>query len=158
MKSILISTIIIVLCSIISCTKENLSSENQESVIIKNGTVIGNINLSEYRHEVEIQESSQKYQIQNRGNIVLKTCSATESSTEWKVILAKIDFETFKKLPTFYGTTGPALSDIGYEYLEISKGSDSYRISFPKDSEVNEVADLLKIAREKRLNFELNCK
>jgi hypothetical protein len=158
MKNNLISSIIIVLCSIISCKKENLSTENQESVIIKNGTVIGNINLSEYRHEIEIQETTQKYQIQDRDNIVLKTCSVAESSTEWKTILAKVDFETFKKLPAFYGTTGPALGDIGYEYLEISKGTDTYRIAFPKGSDVNEIADLLKIARAKRLDFEQSCK
>ncbi|CAH0993944.1 hypothetical protein EMA8858_00049 [Emticicia aquatica] len=157
MNTIFKTTISLLLFSLISCEKTELTANNQ-TISIKNGTVIGNINLSAYRHEVALSETSLNYQIQDREDKVLKECSTSESASDWNQISAKIDFEKFKSLPAFNGTSGPALGDVGYEYIEIKQDSDSYRILFPTGSDVKEITDLLKMVRAKRAFFEQSCK
>ncbi|MCX6217332.1 hypothetical protein [Spirosoma sp.] len=124
---------------------------------IGSGTVLGNINATEFRHELAIKKDTLTYQVLDRDKQLVKRCVNPESSTDWLKILASVDFEAFKKIPTNYCTGCPALGDIGYEWIEIKRGTESHTIQFGTGSDVKEITDLLILVRTKRAEAAKFC-
>lgn len=161
MKPAQIFSAIVLLLTAVSCEKSYLATDESanSSLIssVRNGTAIGNINLDEFSHEIELKPTAITYLVKDRAGNILKTCTSAEDAADWNKVVSTINFESFKQLPPIDCANCPALGDIGYEWLDITQGTESHRVTFATGSDLQAVTDLLKLLRAKRTAFDKTC-
>jgi len=135
----------------IACSDSDPKSSSGSSITIRSGSSFGEC-IGYCWTEMEITQDGMN--LVRKGNDPVypdQTFSKDIDSELWNSVESLIDFDTLQSMDDVYGC--PDCADGGAEWIEVTMGSKTKKVTFEYGHNLEEISDLIELVRALRESF-----